>query len=70
MVLEGGGMMPAFRCSCGEILLLNDHGITVCWFCRNEFNSCQVSIVPINYEAQKSRPFIKSAAVPVKRIRG
>lgn len=58
--------MPALRCSCGEYLLPKKTGITVCWFCRSEYDQQQVKIMQMEYEPQERRKFIRSASVPIK----
>lgn len=59
--------MPSLRCSCGEYLLPRLNGITVCWFCRNEYSKKQVEIMALDYEPQQQSKIIKSASVPTKQ---
>lgn len=57
--------MSSFKCSCGEHILRNKTGITVCWFCKAEYSlSSTEKIVSINFERQKVLPVIKSTANP------
>lgn len=57
--------MSAFKCSCGEYILRNKTGITVCWFCKAEYSiSCIERIVTLEFERQRVLPVIKSLANP------
>lgn len=58
--------MPALRCSCGEYLLPKVNGITVCWYCRHEYDKKQIEIISMDFEAQQKRKIIRSATVPIK----
>lgn len=63
--LFGAAVMCEFKCSCGELLIQNKTGLTVCWFCRAEYSLNSVEkIVSILYVPQQQLPIIKSLSNP------
>lgn len=68
MVLEAGGVMASIVCSCGEPLILNAGGVTICWFCQMHYDHSGIVVQPLDYEPQQSRAIIKSDSVPVQLV--
>ena len=56
--------MVSIVCTCGETLILNAGGVTICWFCQKHYDHSGHDVQPFNYEPQQSRAIIKSESVP------
>jgi hypothetical protein len=56
--------MAAFRCTCGEHLLLANNGKVICWFCRNEFDTR--ALRPVEFEKTAAMPVIKRPDIPLR----
>lgn len=56
--------MASIVCTCGETLILNAGGVTICWFCQKPYDRSGHDVQLFNYEPQQSRAFIKSESVP------
>ena len=61
-------VMAAFKCLCGEYLLLPKNGDIVCWFCQNEYSN-GVLVTALSYEPQQSSLVIKSQPNPFSIVK-
>lgn len=59
--------MSGFKCVCNEWLVPVRDGVTVCWFCRSEYDRNYVLLHSLDYVPQVSRPVIKSTHNPDRR---